>query len=79
MKMQKGENNMVKLTMNITRIEGHAKITVQLDDDGNVVDTRLHVMEFRGFEKFLQGRQLKIARIAKSVYLYSTHSICKSS
>ena len=34
----------------VTRIEGHAKITVQLDDDGNVVDTRLHVMEFRGFE-----------------------------
>ena len=40
----------------VTRIEGHAKITVQLDDDGNVVDTRLPVMEFRGFEKFLQGR-----------------------
>ena len=33
---------MVKLTMEpVTRIEGHAKITVQLDDDGNVVDTRL--------------------------------------
>lgn len=48
---------MVKLTMEpVTRIEGHAKITVHLDDAGNVEDTRLHVMEFRGFEKFLQGR-----------------------
>lgn len=48
---------MVKLTMEpVTRIEGHAKITVQLDDAGNVQETRLHVMEFRGFEKFMQGR-----------------------
>lgn len=48
---------MAKLTMEpVTRIEGHAKITVQLDDAGNVEETRLHVMEFRGFEKFLQGR-----------------------
>lgn len=48
---------MTKLTMEpVTRIEGHAKITVQLDDAGNVEETRLHVMEFRGFEKFLQGR-----------------------
>ena len=51
---------MVKLTMEpVTRIEGHAKITVELDDGGNVVDTRLHVMEFRGFEKFLQGRPIE--------------------
>lgn len=51
---------MVKLTLEpVTRIEGHAKITVQLDDAGNVEDTRLHVMEFRGFEKFLQGRQIE--------------------
>ena len=48
---------MAKLTMEpVTRIEGHAKITVLLDDAGNVEETRLHVMEFRGFEKFLQGR-----------------------
>jgi F420-non-reducing hydrogenase large subunit len=51
---------MVKLTLEpVTRIEGHAKITVQLDDAGNVEETRLHVMEFRGFEKFLQGRQIE--------------------
>ena len=51
---------MVKLTMEpVTRIEGHAKITVHLDDAGNVEETRLHVMEFRGFEKFLTGRPLR--------------------
>ncbi|HNR26746.1 MAG TPA: F420-non-reducing hydrogenase subunit MvhA, partial [Methanobacteriaceae archaeon] len=53
---------MVKLTMEpVTRIEGHAKITVELDDAGNVQDTKLHVMEFRGFEKFLQGRLIEEA------------------
>ena len=51
---------MVKLTMEpVTRIEGHAKITVRLDDAGNVEETRLHVMEFRGFEKFLTGRPVE--------------------
>ncbi len=43
----------------VTRIEGHAKITVELDDAGNVKDTKLHVMEFRGFEKFLQRRNIE--------------------
>ena len=53
---------MVKLTMEpVTRIEGHAKITVQLDEAGNVQDTKLHVMEFRGFEKFMQGRPVEEA------------------
>jgi NAD-reducing hydrogenase large subunit len=40
----------------VTRIEGHAKITVQLDEDGQVSDARFHVTEFRGFEKFCEGR-----------------------
>lgn len=40
----------------VTRIEGHAKITIQLDDAGNVADARFHVTEFRGFEKFCEGR-----------------------
>ena len=34
----------------VTRIEGHAKITIQLDDDGAVQGARFHVTEFRGFE-----------------------------
>jgi NAD-reducing hydrogenase large subunit len=40
----------------VTRIEGHAKITIQLDDNGHVADARFHVVEFRGFEKFCEGR-----------------------
>ncbi|APW61938.1 Ni/Fe hydrogenase subunit alpha [Paludisphaera borealis] len=40
----------------VTRIEGHAKITVLLDDDGRVSDARFHVTDFRGFEKFCEGR-----------------------
>jgi len=42
----------------VTRIEGHAKITVFLDDDGNVKDAQFHVTELRGFEKFCEGRTL---------------------
>lgn len=40
----------------ITRIEGHAKVTIHLDDEGNVAESRFHVLEFRGFEKFCEGR-----------------------
>jgi NAD-reducing hydrogenase large subunit len=40
----------------VTRIEGHAKITIYLDDAGEVSDARFHVTEFRGFETFCQGR-----------------------
>jgi NAD-reducing hydrogenase large subunit len=42
----------------VTRIEGHAKITIQLDDEGAVADAHFHVTEFRGFEKFCEGRPL---------------------
>lgn len=40
----------------VTRIEGHAKITIHLGEDGQVQDARFHVTEFRGFEKFCEGR-----------------------
>jgi len=40
----------------VTRIEGHAQITLQLGTDGRVADARLHVTQFRGFEKFCEGR-----------------------
>jgi NAD-reducing hydrogenase large subunit len=40
----------------VSRIEGHAKITIALDDDGRVASTRFHVTEFRGFEEFCVGR-----------------------
>lgn len=40
----------------VTRIEGHAKVTVYLDDSGRVARAQLNVNEFRGFEKFCEGR-----------------------
>ncbi len=40
----------------VTRIEGHARITLQLDDGGEVADAHFHVTQFRGFERICQGR-----------------------
>ncbi len=40
----------------VTRVEGHGKVTIKQDDNGNITQTRLHIVEFRGFEKFIQGR-----------------------
>jgi len=40
----------------VTRIEGHSKITIRLDDQGKVAVARLHITQFRGFEKFTEGR-----------------------
>ncbi len=40
----------------VTRIEGHAKVTLHLDDAGKLETARLHVNEFRGFEQFCEGR-----------------------
>lgn len=40
----------------VTRIEGHGKVTLLLDDDNHIQQVRLHIVEFRGFEKFIQGR-----------------------
>jgi NAD-reducing hydrogenase large subunit len=40
----------------VTRIEGHAKITIRLDEDGKVADTAFHVTQVRGFEAFTEGR-----------------------
>jgi len=40
----------------LSRVEGHGKVTIWLDDDGQVVEARLHIVEFRGFEAFIVGR-----------------------
>jgi NAD-reducing hydrogenase large subunit len=40
----------------VTRVEGHGKVTILLDEDGQVSQARLHIVEFRGFERFIQGR-----------------------
>ncbi len=40
----------------VTRVEGHGKVTIHLDDQNNVEQSRFHIVEFRGFERFVQGR-----------------------
>jgi NAD-reducing hydrogenase large subunit len=40
----------------VTRVEGHGKVSILLDDQNRVTQTRLHIVEFRGFERFIQGR-----------------------
>jgi NAD-reducing hydrogenase large subunit len=40
----------------LSRVEGHGKISILLDNDDHVQQVRLHIVEFRGFEKFIQGR-----------------------
>lgn len=40
----------------ITRVEGHGKVTLLLDEERRVQQARLHIVEFRGFEKFIQNR-----------------------
>ncbi len=52
----------------VTRIEGHAKVTIQLDDGGNVQDTWVNVIELRGFEKFCIGKPVEeLPRIVTSI------------
>jgi F420-non-reducing hydrogenase large subunit len=43
----------------ITRLEGHGKITIFLNDDGNVKNAYFQVPELRGFEKFCEGRRVE--------------------
>jgi len=40
----------------LSRVEGHGKVTLLLDEDDHVQQARLHIVEFRGFEKFIKGR-----------------------
>jgi NAD-reducing hydrogenase large subunit len=47
----------MKITIDpVTRIEGHAKVSIYLDEDGSPKDATFHVTQFRGFEKFCEGR-----------------------
>jgi NAD-reducing hydrogenase large subunit len=55
--MVKEEKNTKQIVIApITRIEGHAQVTIQLNDDDTVKDARFQVTDFRGFEKFTEGR-----------------------
>jgi NAD-reducing hydrogenase large subunit len=48
-----------KITIDpVTRIEGHAKVTIHMNDNGSVDHAYFHVNEFRGFEKFCEGRMV---------------------
>lgn len=40
----------------VTRVEGHGKVSLLLDEDNHIKQARLHIVEFRGFERFIQGR-----------------------
>ncbi|MFW2439762.1 MAG: Ni/Fe hydrogenase subunit alpha [Arenicellales bacterium] len=40
----------------LTRVEGHGKVTLLQDENQQIKQARLHIAEFRGFEKFIQGR-----------------------
>ncbi|WP_415226701.1 Ni/Fe hydrogenase subunit alpha [Psychromonas sp.] len=40
----------------VSRVEGHGKVTLLVDDNNQVKQCRLHIVEFRGFERFIQGR-----------------------
>ncbi len=40
----------------LTRVEGHGKVTLLQDENKHIKQARLHIVEFRGFEKFVQGR-----------------------
>jgi coenzyme F420-reducing hydrogenase alpha subunit len=44
----------------ITRIEGHARVEVDIDNDNNVTSAIFKVMDFRGFEQFLCGMQVEM-------------------
>jgi NAD-reducing hydrogenase large subunit len=49
-----------KITINpISRLEGHGKVTIQLDAKGEVQETRFNVTQFRGYERFCEGRPLE--------------------
>ena len=48
----------------VTRVEGHGKVTILLDEKNKVHQARLHVVEFRGFERFIQGRPFWEAPVA---------------
>ncbi|HOA83215.1 MAG TPA: hypothetical protein PKN66_04535 [Thermodesulfovibrio thiophilus] len=57
---QKGGNGMKKIEINpMTRLEGHGKVTIFLDENGNVENAFMQVVEFMGYEKFLQGMPIE--------------------
>ena len=53
----KGTTEMKRVIIEpVTRVEGHGKVSLLLDENNQVKQARLHIVEFRGFERFAQGR-----------------------
>lgn len=52
-----GEPRLIEISP-VTRVEGHGKVTIHLDAQNRVEEARLHIVEFRGFERFIRGRLL---------------------
>ncbi|MCF1708599.1 Ni/Fe hydrogenase subunit alpha [Tabrizicola sp. J26] len=52
-----GEPRLIEISP-VTRVEGHGKVTIHLNDRNEVDEARLHIVEFRGFERFIRGRLL---------------------
>ena len=68
-------SNMQKVVIEpVTRVEGHGKVTILLDEEGQVKQARLHIVEFRGFERFIQGRPYWSARCSSNVSAVSAPS-----
>lgn len=44
----------------VTRIEGHARVEVEIDNDNNVSSSLFKVLDFRGWETFLRGMQVEL-------------------
>ncbi len=40
----------------VTRVEGHGKVTIHMNDKNEIDQARFHIVEFRGFERFVRGR-----------------------
>jgi NAD-reducing hydrogenase large subunit len=70
----------------VTRLEGHGKITIQLNDRGEVADAHFHVTQFRGFERFSEGRPFyempsltaRICGICPVSHLLASAKACES-
>jgi NAD-reducing hydrogenase large subunit len=53
----KNQENLERIVIEpLTRVEGHGKVTLLQDENRHIRQARLHIVEFRGFEKFIQGR-----------------------
>jgi NAD-reducing hydrogenase large subunit len=62
----------------VSRIEGHAKITIRLDDAGKVADTRFQVTQLRGFEKFTKAARSTKCRELLRVSAPISHQLAAS-